>query len=354
MRTENKVSKQSAMRLTLCALLVPIGLLAQTNFVPITPCRVVDTRNAVGPFGGPALAASTPRSFAIPLGACSGIPATSVAYKFNVTLVPSGPVGYLTMWQTGAPMPLASVMNDLQGFIQGNAADIMAGTGGAVSAYATNPTHLVLDLYGYYLPAAAGPPGPQGATGVQGPTGVAGPQGPPGVAGVTGPAGPAGPIGPAGAQGLPGPAGATGAAGPEGPTGPAGASGTPYTIGYGLVTSTSGSTVTLAVNSAVFPRFQRLTSSIGTNQFAASGSPTFTDYTTNTAFIFTPNVSCTGSNDTLNVDKLGALPLEIVTAGVIGPTKAGSCLANMPVIIVPTPSTATGSVAGASGFVIYP
>ena len=37
----------------------PAGL----AFVPVTPCRVEDTRNPTGTFGGPALAANSSRSF---------------------------------------------------------------------------------------------------------------------------------------------------------------------------------------------------------------------------------------------------------------------------------------------------
>lgn len=294
----------------LAGLLFTFALAAQTNFVPITPCRVVDTRNATGPFGGPALVANATRSFTIPAAACS-LP-VAAAYAFNVTLVPSGPVGYLTMWPSGATMPLAAVMNDLQGDIQGNAATIAASASGAVSVFVTNPTHLVVDVYGYYLPGAAGPAGPPGPTG------------PPGAAGATG------------------------------PQGPAGTSATPWTPGYGLTTTTVGSTTTLAVNSAVFPRIQNLVSgTAGANQQTATGSPTFTSYTSNTVFIWTPGVTCTGSNDTLNIDGVGALTLQIETNGVIGPTVAGSCKAGMPVIVVPVPGTGTGSVGGATGFVIY-
>src|ERR1017187_3447823 len=54
------------------------------QFVPVAPCRVVDTRNAAGPFGGPAIAAGSMRSFAISQSVC-GIPGTAQAYSLNVT-----------------------------------------------------------------------------------------------------------------------------------------------------------------------------------------------------------------------------------------------------------------------------
>jgi hypothetical protein len=277
-------------------ILIASSLLAQSNFNPITPCRVVDTRNATGTFGGPILAASSSRSFPIPTGACP-VPATATAYAFNVTVVPPGPLGFVTVYPTGATLPLASVLNDLSGDVLANAATIQAGTSGAISVYATNPTHLVLDIYGYYtavVPAA-------------------------------------------------------------------------FATGYGLLTVTSNTSNCIGtpaipciqVNSAIFPRIQEIFSpapgsaSAGTNTFDGVGNPTWTSYTQNPAFVFVPDVNCSGQNDTLNVDKLGALPLEIEVNGVISPTVNGSCIAGNPYVVIPVPSSASGSAAGASGFVIH-
>ena len=58
------------------------------QFIPVTHCRVADTRNATGPFGGPEMSAEQSRSFTIPQSAC-GIPSTAAAYSLNVTVVPS-------------------------------------------------------------------------------------------------------------------------------------------------------------------------------------------------------------------------------------------------------------------------
>ena len=41
------------------------------QFVPVTPCRVVDTRWANGPLGGPEIQGQTSRDFALPNGVCS-------------------------------------------------------------------------------------------------------------------------------------------------------------------------------------------------------------------------------------------------------------------------------------------
>jgi len=125
----------------------PSGL----QFIPVTPCRVADTRNPSGPFGGPEMAAKGSREFDIPQGACA-IPATAVAYSLNVTVVPSGPLGYLTLWPSGQVQPLVSTLNSLDGRVKANAAIVPAGTHGGVSVYVTDATHVILDINGYFVP----------------------------------------------------------------------------------------------------------------------------------------------------------------------------------------------------------
>ncbi len=119
------------------------------RFVPVTPCRVADTRTAPGQFGGPAMTASSTRSFAIPQSGC-GIPATAQAYSLNVTVVPPGPLSYLTLWPAGQPQPLVSTLNSFQGQVVANAAIVPAGDGGAVNVFVTNPTDVILDINGYF------------------------------------------------------------------------------------------------------------------------------------------------------------------------------------------------------------
>jgi hypothetical protein len=59
------------------------------QFYPLTPCRILDTRNATGTFGGPSLVAWIARSFPIPSSGCD-VPSGAGAYAFNVTVVPPG------------------------------------------------------------------------------------------------------------------------------------------------------------------------------------------------------------------------------------------------------------------------
>ena len=125
----------------------PAGL----TFVPVTPCRVADTRNTPGPFGGPFLAAQSTRGFTIPSSACN-IPATAKAYSVNATVVPKGFLGFLTAFPCGQPLPLASTLNATDGRVKAAAAIVPAGTNGGLCFFTTNDTELVLDINGYFVP----------------------------------------------------------------------------------------------------------------------------------------------------------------------------------------------------------
>jgi hypothetical protein len=126
------------------------------RFVPLTPCRIADTRNAAGPFGGPNLSAGVSRDFNIPASSC-GIPVGASAYSLNITVVPLGLLQYISVWPTGQPQPVVSTLNSFDGRIKANAAIVPAGLNGAFSVFATNPTHVVIDIDGYFVPASGSP-----------------------------------------------------------------------------------------------------------------------------------------------------------------------------------------------------
>ncbi len=125
------------------------------QFYPLTPCRVFDTRGPAGTFGGPSFVGGDTRSFPIASSAC-GAPANAAAYSLNATVVPHGPLGYLSIWPTGQTQPVVSTLNSLDGTILANAAIVPAGTSGAVSFYAANATDVIVDINGYFAPPATG------------------------------------------------------------------------------------------------------------------------------------------------------------------------------------------------------
>jgi FG-GAP repeat len=135
----------------------PPGGAGAQRFFTIQPCRAVDTQTAAGEFGGPSLVDDVARSYRLPLNTACGLPANATAYALSATVDPTRPVaqgglGYLTLFPTGSPQPFVSTLNALDGFIASNAAIVPAGTGGAVSAFASGGTHLILDVVGFFLP----------------------------------------------------------------------------------------------------------------------------------------------------------------------------------------------------------
>ncbi len=131
---------------------------AAVQFVPLTPCRVVDTRNGDGTFGGPAITGNSSRNFPLSLsGNPCGIPSTAVAYSLNVTVVPETTLGYLTIWPSGEGQPIVSTLNSPDGRVKANAAIVPAGMpSGSVSVYVTNTTNVILDIDGYFAAPGAG------------------------------------------------------------------------------------------------------------------------------------------------------------------------------------------------------
>jgi len=97
------------------------------------------------------VASGTSRSFIIPASGCS-IPSTAAAYSLNVTVVPNGPLYYLTAWPAGATQPGVSTLNSWDGSVVANAAIVPAGASGAISVFAAGQTHVILDINGYFAP----------------------------------------------------------------------------------------------------------------------------------------------------------------------------------------------------------
>jgi uncharacterized repeat protein (TIGR03803 family) len=118
--------------------------------IPVSPCRLVDTRNPNGPFGGPAITGGTARSFVLPQNPNCNIPSTAAAYSLNVTVVPHSALRFLTIWPTGQDQPTVSTLNSPDGRTKANAAIVPAGVDGAVSVYVTDTSDVILDIDGYF------------------------------------------------------------------------------------------------------------------------------------------------------------------------------------------------------------
>jgi hypothetical protein len=118
----------------------------------IPPCRVLDTRNPTPTNGHPF---SGTLNINVVSSGC-GAPAAAQAFVLNATVVPPSPLGFLTLWPQGASQPLVSTLNAIDSAVTSNMA-IVPATSGSISAFGLNPTHLILDISGYFAPPPDAP-----------------------------------------------------------------------------------------------------------------------------------------------------------------------------------------------------
>jgi hypothetical protein len=131
-------------------------------FVPVTPCRIIDTRVAGG-----VIAANTSRDFDVTAISnytfqggdatnCGGVGAAGsfAAAAINFTVVTPSAAGFITAYPFNTTQPLAATVNYTAGDIRGNLAIVKLDQGASVnemSVYSFAQTHLVADIVGYYI-----------------------------------------------------------------------------------------------------------------------------------------------------------------------------------------------------------
>jgi hypothetical protein len=120
-----------------------------SSFFTVVPCRVLDTRNAPGPYGGPKLSANTNRQFIL-WGQC-GIPSTATAISVNITVVDPEGNGHVVVYPANIPTPLSSTLNFKTGLARANNAVAVVDTQGRIEVFSAGyKTHLLLDVNGYF------------------------------------------------------------------------------------------------------------------------------------------------------------------------------------------------------------
>jgi hypothetical protein len=121
------------------------------QFYTVTPCRVVDTRNATGPYGGPALSANSDRTFTF--GGQCGIPSTAKAVLLNLTVTQPSAAGVLRLYAGGTPLPVASAINYRAGQTRANNEASPLGSSGSLAVHCDQPTgnvQVIIDVNGYF------------------------------------------------------------------------------------------------------------------------------------------------------------------------------------------------------------
>jgi hypothetical protein len=116
----------------------------------VPPCRVVDTRNPTGPYGGPALSTNAPRLFSM-RGIC-GVPSTARGVMVNVAAIGPGADGFLQIYSPDLPLPATSSLNYRAGRVRSNNVITTLDSSGQIAVFpnqAGGAVHVVLDITGY-------------------------------------------------------------------------------------------------------------------------------------------------------------------------------------------------------------
>ena len=135
---------------------------SQLVFTPIPPCRIADTRGSGARTG--ILAAGVPRTFDLSTGgfgkgqggstSCPGLTSFNFyAWSVNLTATGYGTSGYLQVFPFGGSVPATSILNFQGGTTAiANSSTVTGcyGCSDSIEVVASAPTHIILDVYGYF------------------------------------------------------------------------------------------------------------------------------------------------------------------------------------------------------------
>jgi hypothetical protein len=124
------------------------------TFVPMTPTRVLDSRNGTGGLSG-AFSSHVARTFGV--SGHAGVPSSANAVTGNLTVTGQSSPGYLYIGPVAMNDPTSSTLNFPMSDDRANAVAVALGTGGTLSITYAAPTsgptaHVIFDVTGYFTP----------------------------------------------------------------------------------------------------------------------------------------------------------------------------------------------------------
>ena len=124
------------------------------TFVPMTPTRVLDSRNGTGGLSG-AFSSHVARTFGV--SGHAGVPSSANAVTGNITVTGQSSPGYLYIGPVAMSDPTSSTLNFPMSDDRANAVAVALGTGGTLSITYAAPTsgptaHVIFDVTGYFTP----------------------------------------------------------------------------------------------------------------------------------------------------------------------------------------------------------
>jgi hypothetical protein len=132
-----------------------IGSGERAVFVPITPCRLADTRPGTDNVGGRSAPLAAADTFTLTATGTHGnctLPATATAVSLNVTAVNQTAETFLTVYPTGSAKPLTSNLNPKPGQPPTpNAVTVDVNASGQFDIFNfTGTVDVIVDVVGYY------------------------------------------------------------------------------------------------------------------------------------------------------------------------------------------------------------
>jgi hypothetical protein len=133
-------------------------------FTPVSPVRMMDTRNGTGGVTGPVGAGAT---VSLPVAGKNGVPAAGVtAVVLNVTATSPTAASYVSVYPDGTTRPAASNLDFTAAQTIANLVVVPVGADGKIDFYnAAGTVQLIADLSGYYTAPPGAPTNVSGAAG---------------------------------------------------------------------------------------------------------------------------------------------------------------------------------------------
>jgi hypothetical protein len=128
-----------------------------TTYFPLTPTRILDTRNSIGL--GNALVSHAARPFQVT--GRGGVPSNATAVTGNLTVTAQTSRGYVYLGPDPLSNPASSTLNFPVGDDRANGVTVALGDGGIlgityVSPNAGTTAHAIFDVTGYFVPDTSG------------------------------------------------------------------------------------------------------------------------------------------------------------------------------------------------------
>ena len=119
-----------------------------SQYTPVAPARVLDTRSANGVPGTEKVAGDS--TTVVPVAGRGGVPADATAVAVTLTTTGVTRDGYVTAWSGAGARPVVSDVNTWKGHDVANLAVISLASGSLSLYNFGDPAHLVADVVGFY------------------------------------------------------------------------------------------------------------------------------------------------------------------------------------------------------------